>query len=82
MPELKTAIVGTRFRGPEAINALRLIRKGDAIELRAEPDNQHDPNAVACYAGDCHIGYVPPGSNKALATAMSHDSAELCSRRT
>ena len=70
MPELKTAIVGTKFRGADAVKALANATRGARITLKAEPDNEHDPNATACYLGDCHIGYIPRGQNEVLSTAL------------
>lgn len=32
---------------------------GDEITLRLEPDNPHDPDAVACFHGRQHVGYIP-----------------------
>jgi hypothetical protein len=65
--EMKIAIVGTKFR-PGGIAALAKIQKGHALVLVREPDNQHDPDAVAIYsaAGE-HLGYVPRSENIDLA---------------
>lgn len=35
------------------------VREGDEVTLRLEPDNPHDSNAVACFHGRHHIGYIP-----------------------
>lgn len=40
----------------------RHVREGDEITLRLEPDNPRDPDAVACYHGRQHIGYIPSRS--------------------
>jgi hypothetical protein len=58
---IRTTIVGTRFRGPEAVAALARLRPGDRLRLMREPDNEHDPNAVAVYSRTMHIGYIPRG---------------------
>ena len=39
---------------------------GTEVELRPEPDNRHDPEAVAIYYNETKIGYVPTGKNSAL----------------
>lgn len=40
-----------------------LLATGDRVELRADPENRHDPGAVAVYATieatQHHVGYVP-----------------------
>ena len=32
---------------------------GRALELRRDPDNEHDPNAIAVHAGGEQVGWVP-----------------------
>ena len=48
---------------------------GTKVELRHEPDNPYDPNAVAIYYCDTKIGYVPAGKNSELFTFLyfGHD---------
>ena len=70
MPDVRTVVVGTRFRGFEGVAALAKLNKGDPIELRAEPDNQYDANAVACYSGGVHVGYLPRTHNVPVAAAL------------
>lgn len=57
--ETRIVIVGTKHRGAEALAALAALTKGAAITLRREPNNPHDPGAVACYSGETHLGYLP-----------------------
>ncbi len=45
---------------------------GDALTLRAEPDNRYDPDAVAVFHQWQKIGYVPAGSQW-LAEALEKD---------
>jgi hypothetical protein len=70
MVQWRTTIVGTKYRGRGAVVALGQLRKGEALELRREPDNPHDSNAVAVYHGSDHLGYVPRTSNIVLAAAI------------
>lgn len=70
MPKFVVPIIGTKYRGKPAIDALAVLVAGDEVSLRAEPDNPHDSNAVACYAGGQHIGYVPRGQNAEIADAL------------
>jgi hypothetical protein len=70
MPEIRTVIVGTRFRGPDAVKALAGCGQGTAIILRAEPDNPHDSNAIACHANGAHLGYIPRRHNAPIAEAV------------
>lgn len=34
------------------------IGMGDLVELKKEPDNKYDKNAIACFKDDVKIGYV------------------------
>jgi len=42
------------------------LKIGEKVELRHEPDNPHDPYAVAIYYGETKIGYVPADKNSEL----------------
>jgi len=70
MPETRIVVVGTKFRGSEAMSALGALVKGAPVSLLREPDNQHDPGAIACYVGDTHIGYLPRAQYGAIRAAM------------
>jgi hypothetical protein len=43
---------------PEAL-ASDALAPGRPLELRRDPGNEHDPNAIAVYAGGAHVGFVP-----------------------
>jgi hypothetical protein len=46
------------------------LRVGDPLELRREPDNPHDRNAVAVAWRGRKLGYVPRSANAALAWGL------------
>ena len=54
-------IAGTKYRCKP--NQLKDLKFSDQIELEREPKNEHDPNAIACYARSgqirFHVGYIP-----------------------
>lgn len=63
-PQITLPIRGAAFpnkkRGPTRRFAIELLRPGDAVELRLEPENPADENAVAIYSSDgLQMGYVP-----------------------
>jgi hypothetical protein len=68
--ELRTAIVGTKFRGEDAIKVLGEMGQGAVVTLKHEADNEHDENAVAVYGSGTHLGYIPRAHNHALADAL------------
>ena len=70
MPQIKTAIVGTKFRGGAAIKALGDAGQGAVIILQHEPHNAVDPLAVACYVNGEHVGYIPKQINPPVAEAL------------
>ena len=45
---------------------------GASLRLVREPENQHDPNAVAVYFRDEQLGYVPRVENTAIAQMLDH----------
>ena len=52
-----SGLAGARFRA----GALErdALAPGSPLALRREPDNPHDPNAIAVDAGGEHVGFVP-----------------------
>jgi CpXC protein/HIRAN domain len=53
--------------GPRLIDRLTA---GDPLRLVREPDNPHDPRAVAIYNQDDRIGYVPRERNREIADRL------------
>jgi hypothetical protein len=52
-----SGVAGTQFR-PGALDSDALAA-GGPLELRREPGNPHDANAIAVHAGGTHVGFVP-----------------------
>lgn len=75
--QMRTTIVGTAFRGPEAVAALARLQKGSVLKLRREPDNPHDANATAIYSDAQHLGYVPRMHNPELAKILDCEPDSL-----
>jgi hypothetical protein len=46
------------------------LRVGEVLRLRREPANHHDPNAIAVWYKNEHLGYVPRRENRTLAQLM------------
>ena len=82
--EIFANIVGTHFRGHDAKNIVNALMIGDDVRLEAEPHNEFDPFAVACWFDDVHIGYLSRHNNievsKALITTGIHICGEVSSR--
>lgn len=73
---LTVTMVGATFRPAAAKEVLKQLRIGDRLELRADPDNEYDSTAVACYYAHHHLGFIPRESNSAL-FAVLMDGAEI-----
>ena len=58
------------FRYHAAAEVWQELRVGDPLELRREPDNPHDANAVKVLWRGRMLGYVPRRENVALAWGL------------
>lgn len=54
---------------------------GQVVELKPEPDNPHDPNAVAIYYKEHKIGYVPEAKNDFLSTMLYFGHGDIFEAR-
>ena len=57
----------TYYDGLDVIESLKL---GTQVILKSEPENPHDPNAVAIYFENTKLGYIPQYKNSAISTLM------------
>lgn len=55
---IKVTIVGTRFCDKSARELIAGAPAGTEVELRPEPTNYYDRNAVKVLIGDVKVGYV------------------------
>ena len=63
------------FRYHAAAEVWHELRVGDSLELRREPDNPHDANAVSvCWRGR-KLGYLPRRENAAAAWGLDRGQA-------
>ncbi len=46
------------------------LREGEALTLKREPHNPHDPSAIAVWFRNEKLGYVPRRENRVLAQMM------------
>ncbi|MDR1605791.1 MAG: HIRAN domain-containing protein [Streptococcaceae bacterium] len=64
----------TYYEGLDVIDQLIL---GQQVQLVAEPDNPHDPEAVAIYFQDKKLGYVPAVKNGLLSTLLYYGHGSI-----
>jgi len=70
MRQLAT-LVGMQHRKSERLVAS--LSAGTALTLRRDPENPHDPNAVAVYLGPTHIAFIK--ATEAVSLARQMDAA-------
>ena len=69
MTTFKTVVVGTKFRGAVAVEAVGRLRQGDALRLQRE-DHPRDRYAIQVHFGGLMIGYIPRVVNPRIAPLM------------
>jgi hypothetical protein len=54
-------VVGVAGAGRHHADAIEsdAVAPGSPLELGRDPDNEHDPNAIAVHAGGAQVGWVP-----------------------
>jgi hypothetical protein len=52
-------VAGAGRHHAEAIASTEAVAPGSPLELRRDPANEHDPNAIAVHAGGEQVGWVP-----------------------
>lgn len=77
---LQSFIRGFRFsEGPELLSEMK---EGDMLELVREPDNPHDPCAIALHFNDHHVGYLPREDNEMLSRLLDASVINLMAEIT
>jgi len=70
-------IQGSGFRSDPFVAELLFnnrLGKNSFLQLRREPDNIKDTNAIMIFAGDHHLGYIEAGIAVSLAPMMADNS--------
>lgn len=65
------------FQHHDGALVLSQIKAGDALELVPEPDNPHDPDAVAVKFRGTMLGYVPADSVGPLSVMFHYGHADV-----
>ena len=61
--------------------ALDELRPGMTLSLVPEPDNPHDPEAVAIYFGQTKLGFVPADENGLIALMLHYGHGAILEPR-
>lgn len=65
----------------DGLDVIEDLKLGQTVELVVEPDNPHDPEAVAIYYGQSKLGYIPQGKNTLFSTFLYFGHRELFEAR-
>lgn len=57
------------------------LKAGCELALMAEPDNPHDPEAIAVYFNGTKLGYVPSEDNEAISMMFFYGHASVFEAR-
>ena len=64
----------TYYNGVDVFENLKI---GKELFLKAEPENRHDPNAVAIYYQKAKLGYVPREKNNEISKFLNIGYSDL-----
>jgi HIRAN domain len=69
---LGVRVVGVAGAGRHHAEAIEsdAVAPGSPLELRRDPENEHDPNAIAVHAGGAQVGWVPRDVAAELASEL------------
>ena len=69
------------FQHWDGVLQLENMKPGMKVDLVAEPDNPHDPDAIALYFNNTKLGYVPAESNEILSTLAFYGHIDIFEAR-
>jgi hypothetical protein len=59
------------------LDAIKELGLGTVISMKGEPDNPHDPCAVALYHGSTKLGYIPQNENEQISNLIFFGHADI-----
>lgn len=71
---MNSFVAGIKYRDNYE-ELLAKLKEGMELQIKPEPDNEFDPDALAVYNGDDHLGYIPKKDIPAVALNMEDDCA-------
>ena len=70
---MNSFIAGIKYRDNYE-EMLSKLSEGMEVQLRKDPNNPYDPDAIAVYNGNDHLGYIPKWDIPAIVLNMEDDS--------
>lgn len=74
--QIETFIAGAKFKDG-AQDIIDALSESSELEIRPEPDNQYDPNAVKILTEDVHIGYIPRHLASKVLDLINNNAVDL-----
>lgn len=65
----------------DGLDVIAQLKLGQSVTLVGEPDNPHDPDAVAIYYQDKKLGYIPAAKNEMFSTFLYFGHEDLFEAR-
>lgn len=65
------------FGHTEGFTVLDQLKPGTKLTMVREDENRHDPDAIAIFYGELHIGYIPRQANSQLSMFLDFGHADL-----
>lgn len=65
----------------DGLDVIKQLELGEFVNLLPEPDNIHDPQAVAIYYGESKLGYVPEHKNELLSKILYFGHSSMLEAR-
>jgi len=80
MYELDRSIVSCHLAGftfHDGVEQFSELKVGTPLTLRGEPDNPHDPKAVAIYHDEKKLGYLPLAHNHEISRLLYYGHTDV-----
>jgi len=72
---LQSFVAGFRFH--KGVKFLKLMKQNDILELKREPNNKYDSNAIAICCKNKMIGFIPAENNQILSRLLDADALPI-----
>jgi hypothetical protein len=69
------------FKYYDGLDVIDQLKLGAVVTLKSEPENPHDPNAVAIYFEKTKLGYVPEYKNSDVSNLLYFGHGDILSAK-
>jgi len=65
----------------DGLDVISELKPGTLVNLKSEPENPYDPNAISIYYGETKLGYIPKNSNRFLCDILYFGHGDIVNAR-